>query len=339
MSKEAINLIRFGTIGTGAITERFISGAVETGDLQLTAIYSRDLEKAKKLREHFQDSISNHVSYYTDLEALAMSDDIDAIYIASPNSYHIKQALLFLSHGKHVLVEKPAASNLEELKIATALAKEKNLVFFEGMKSLTMPAYLALKDNLPRIGKVRKFIGNYCQYSSRYDRHKSGEWVNTFQSEFSNGALMDIGVYCVYPLLDLFGSPHEIKAMATILEDGGVDGSGSMLLSYPGLEATLTYSKISDSFIGSEIQGEKGSLLIDRIGSPLKITLILRDGTREVFEPETSVNDFYYEAKEFVKTIKSGKPFSSIHTEELAYNVHDVMTKAREQINLVFPAD
>ena len=41
-------MIRFGTIGTGAITERFISGAVETGDLQLTAIYSRDLEKAKK---------------------------------------------------------------------------------------------------------------------------------------------------------------------------------------------------------------------------------------------------------------------------------------------------
>lgn len=332
-------MIRFGTIGTGAITQRFIGGAIETGELKLTAIYSRDLEKASNLREHFQETILNDVAYFTDIEALAMSDEIDAIYIASPNSYHIKQALLFLSHGKHVLVEKPAASNLKEFEMAAALAKEKNLVFFEGMKSLTMPAYLALKENLHRIGQVRKFIGNYCQYSSRYDRHKNGEWVNTFQNEFSNGALMDIGVYCVYPLLDLFGYPSEIKALGTILENGGVDGSGSMLLQYPNLEATLTYSKISDSFIGSEIQGEKGSLLIDKIGSPLKITLILRDGTTEVIEPKTSLNDFYYEAKEFVKTIKSGKSFSTIHTEELVHQVHDVMTKARKQIHLVFPAD
>lgn len=332
-------MIQFGTIGTGEITKRFIGGALETKELELSAIYSRDLQKAKNLREHFQDTVLNEVVYYNDLETLAKSDDIQAIYIASPNSLHIEQALLFLSHGKHVLVEKPAASNLEELKKATDLAKENNLVFFEGMKSLTMPAYLALKENLPRIGQVRKFIGNYCQYSSRYDRHKNGEWVNTFQNQFSNGALMDIGVYCVYPLIDLFGPPSEIKAVGNILENGGVDGSGSMLLKYLQMEATLTYSKISDSFIGSEIQGEKGSLLIDKIGSPLKITLILRDGTKEIFEPKTSSNDFYYEAREFVKTVQSKKSFSTIHHEELAHQVHNVMTTARKQINLIFPAD
>lgn len=332
-------MIRFGTIGTGFITKHFITGARDTKELQLTAIYSRDLSKAQDIGKQFSDSFEGEFSYFTDLKRMAMSDVIDAVYIASPNSFHIEQAKLFLSHGKHVLVEKPAASNITELKEATSLAKEKGLVFMEGMKSLVMPAYLVLKENLPRIGHVRKFMGNYCQYSSRYDRHKNGEWVNTFQNQFSNGALMDIGVYCLYPVVDLFGVPSDIKAIGTILDEGGVDGSGSMLLKYADMEATLTYSKISDSYIGSEIQGEKGSLLIDRIGSPLEITLILRDGTKEVFSPETYANDFYYEALEFVKTIRNGVSFSPIYREDLSHNVHAIMTTARKQIPLIFPAD
>ncbi len=334
-----MTLIRFGTIGTGFITKHFIGGALETKELTLTAIYSRNLDKARELGQLFTDSLENEISYFSNLEEMAKSDVIDAVYIASPNSLHIQQAMLFLSHGKHVLVEKPAASNLSELKEATALAKKKGLVFMEGMKSLTMPAYLALKENLPRIGQVRKYLGNYCQYSSRYDKHKNGEYINTFHKEFSNGALMDIGVYCLYPLIDLFGLPDEVKAVGTILENGGVDGSGSMLLKYPQMDASLTYSKISDSFMESEIQGEKGSILIDRIGSPLRITVILRDGTREVISPETKDNDFYYEAVEFAKTIQDGKSFSPINNELLAHQVHDVMTKARQQIPLVFPAD
>lgn len=332
-------MIRFGTIGTGFITKHFIGGALETKELTLAAIYSRDLNKAHELGEEFKDSLQNELTYFTDLQSMATSDKIDAVYIASPNSLHIEQAKLFLSHGKHVLVEKPAGSNLHEIREATTLAKEKGLVFMEGMKSLTMPAYLALKENLPRIGTVRKYLGNYCQYSSRYDRHKSGEWVNTFQREFSNGALMDIGVYCLYPLVDLFGVPQEIHAVGNILENGGVDGSGSMLLKYDQMEASLTYSKISDSFMESEIQGEKGSLLIDRIGSPLEITLILHDGTKEVITPTTKDNDFYYEALEFAKTIQEGTSFSPIYREDLCHDVHTIMTKARTQIKLQFPAD
>lgn len=98
----------------------------------------------------------------------------------------------------------------------------------EAMKSLTMPAYVLLKELLPEIGQVRKYIGNYCQYSSRYDRHKAGEFVNTFQKEFSNGSLLDIGIYPLYIAVDLFGKPEKISAQATILPEGGVDGSGSI---------------------------------------------------------------------------------------------------------------
>ncbi len=238
-----------------------------------------------------------------------------------------------------MLVEKSAASNSRELSEVIALAEEKGLVFMEAMKSLTMPAYLSLKENLERIGRIRKYVGIYCQYSSRYDRHKSGEYVNTFRKEFSNGSLMDIGIYCIYPLIDLFGIPDSIKAVGTILEDGGVDGSGSVVMQYQDMEAVVIHSKISDSKLPSEIQGEQGSILIDRIGSPGEITLILRDGTKEILSPFTHNEDMYYEAAEFVKTIKSGKSFSGVNSEKLALSVHGVMDEIRKQIGLVFPSD
>ncbi len=328
-------MIRYGTIGTGFITDSFIKGAEKSGKMKLTAVYSRTQEKGKTLAATYGEDIL----LFTDLEELAKSSLIDAIYIASPNSMHAPQAKLFLSHGKHVLVEKAAASNARELIETMNLAEEKGLVFMEAMKSLTMPAYLALKENIGRIGKIRKYIGIYCQYSSRYDRHKAGEPVNTFQRKYSNGSLMDIGIYCLYPLVDLFGNPEKIKAQATLLEEGGVDGSGSILFQYKDMEAVILYSKISDSHLPSEIQGEKGTILIDRIGSPREITLILRDGSKEVLSPMTHEEDMVYEALEFVKTIEEKRSFSKINHRDLAESVHTIMDEARRQVGLSFPGD
>lgn len=328
-------MIRFATVGTGFITDSFIKGALKTGMMKLTAVYSRSPEKGKELSSKYGEDIP----CFTDMEELAGSDLIDAVYIASPNAMHAPQARFFLEHGKHVLVEKSAASNRRELNEVISLADAKGLVFMEAMKSLTMPAYIAIKENLHRIGKIRKYTGIYCQYSSRYDRHKSGEYVNTFRKEFSNGSLMDIGIYCIYPLIDLFGEPERTEAIGTILEDGGVDGSGSALMKYEDMEAVIIHSKISDSNLPSEIQGEKGSILIDRIGSPGIITLMLRDGTKEVLSPFTHPEDMFYEAVEFCETIKSGRSFSLINHEQLALSVHKVMDDIRSQIGLVFPSD
>lgn len=328
-------MIRFGTVGTGFITEAFIRGAHKSGAMELTALYSRDKEKG----EHFLNSMGLKIPVFSSLEEMAASPLIDAAYIASPNAMHSPQAKVFLKYGKHVLVEKAAASNKKELQEVLDLAEEKNLVFMEAMKSLTMPAYVLLKKLLPEIGQIRKYIGNYCQYSSRYDRHKAGEFVNTFQKEFSNGSLLDIGIYPLYVAVDLFGRPEKISAQATILQHGGVDGSGSILLSYEDKEAVILYSKISHSYLPSEIQGELGSILIDRIGSPTELTLIKRTGEKEVFRPETYEEDMAYEALEFSETIKSGSPFSKVNTKNLALSVHEVMDEARRQIGLVYPRD
>ncbi|ETA81768.1 Gfo/Idh/MocA family protein [Youngiibacter fragilis] len=328
-------MVRFGIIGTSTITEHFISGAQKVKGFKLNAIYSRDIEKSKLFGSKFSDDLH----YFDDLEEFASSPEIDAVYIASPNSLHAPQSMLMLSKGKHVLCEKPAVSNSRELEEVLNLARSKNLLYMEAMKSLTMPAYLKLQELLPRIGKVRKYIGNYCQYSSRYDRHKNGEYVNTFRNEFSNGSLLDIGIYCLYPAVHLFGKPLGISANGVILEDGGVDGTGSLLLKYAEMDAVITHSKVSNSKMPSEIQGELGNILIDRIGSPERITLILRDGTVEEHVLNQESFNMMYEAQEFISLIEIGSKESLINSYSLALDVHKILDEARRQIGLVYPAD
>lgn len=111
-------MIRFAVVGTNWITQRFIDAAHESGKMKLTAIYSRTLEGAKKLGEDYPVE-----HYFDSLEEMAASDLIDAVYIASPNSLHYPQSLLFLSHKKHVICEKPLASNLREAESLIACAK------------------------------------------------------------------------------------------------------------------------------------------------------------------------------------------------------------------------
>ncbi|GJM74689.1 hypothetical protein HMSSN036_69050 [Paenibacillus macerans] len=104
-------MIRFGTIGTNWITERFIQAALETEQFVLTAVYSRTEEKGKEFAAKFGDP-----KVFTEVKVLAESADVDAVYIASPNSLHAEQAILLMDHGKHVLCEKPMASNAAEVR-------------------------------------------------------------------------------------------------------------------------------------------------------------------------------------------------------------------------------
>ena len=104
-------MIRFAVIGTNTITDKFLQAASALPDFKLCAVYSRTLARA---REYAQ---KNNVSLVFDsLEALANSDQIDAVYIASPNFCHAAQSILMMQHHKHVLCEKPIASNASEFK-------------------------------------------------------------------------------------------------------------------------------------------------------------------------------------------------------------------------------
>ena len=117
---------------------------------------------------------------------------------------------------------------------------------------------------------------------------------------------MDIGVYCVYPIIYFFGKPKDIVASCTILESG-VDGQGTLCLKYDNMEAVVIHSKITDSVMPSEIQGEKGSITIDNAVIPKKIAIHYRDGKIQNVSKSQKSDEMYYEAKEFIDLIKTRK--------------------------------
>ncbi|ART76598.1 oxidoreductase [Sutcliffiella horikoshii] len=326
-------MIRFGVIGTNWITESFINAALESEDFRLTAVYSRKEETAKNFGEKFSVTTT-----YTDLNEFSRSNEFDAVYIASPNSLHAKQAIACMNQGKHVLCEKPIATNTRELSEMIAAAKRNNVVLMEAMKSTLLPNFLAVKENLHKIGKIRRYVTSYCQYSSRYDKYKEGTVLNAFKPEFSNGALMDIGIYTIYPMVALFGKPKALFAMAHMLESG-VDGQGSILFQYDGMDASVAYSKIANSYLPSEIQGEEGTIILDTIHTPEKIRIKYKDGSEEDITVSQKDQSMFYEAEEFIRLIKFGEKESSINSLNTSLQTMELIEEARKQIGLVYPAD
>lgn len=327
-------MIRFGVIGTNWITDRFIHAAEETEQFSLEAVYSRSEDKGKD----FAAKYGSNPEVFTDLEAMVSSGRIDAVYIASPNSYHAEQAILCMNHGKHVLCEKPLASNAAETKRMIQAARDNDVLLMEAMKSTLMPNFRVVANNLYKIGRVRRYFSSYCQYSSRYDAFKQGTVLNAFNPEFSNGSLMDLGIYCIYPMVTLFGKPDSVQA-SSIMLSSGVDGEGSILMRYSDMDAIVMYSKITDSYAPTEIQGENGTLVIDKVNQPYEVKIVYRDGTVEDLRQPQMQESMFYEAREFIELIQAGKRESSVNTLANSLVVAEIMEEARRQIGLKYPAD
>ena len=326
-------MIRFATIGTNWITEAFIEAAKKVEDFALAAVYSRTDEKAKQFAAK-----TGAKRTFTNLEELAKSNDIDAVYIASPNSLHAEQAILLMNHGKHVLCEKPMASNTKEVKAMIDAARRNGVVLMEAMKTTLLPNFQAVREHLHKIGKIRRYFASYCQYSSRYDAYKQGTVLNAFNPAFSNGALMDIGVYCIYPMVVLFGKPNILQASSLKLESG-VDGEGTIIFTYENMDAVVMYSKITNSYLPAEIQGEDGSILIDAIHTPAKVEIRYRDGRTEDITVPQEQPPMYYEVKEFIELIKNGKRESEVNSHEHSLATIELIEQARKQTGIIFPAD
>lgn len=324
-------MIRLGVIGTNWITDQFIAAALSTGKYQLTAVYSRQMETAKRFAAKYQVS-----HCYDSLEEMAQSNELDAIYIASPNSFHASQAKQFLVQGKHVIGEKPLASNFTEVEALIELAQQNNCIIFEAMKATYTPNFHTVKRAIGKLGRLRKVHLTYCQYSSRYQKYLNGENPNTFNPEFSNGSLIDIGIYPLSCAIALFGEPNSMTAQGVLL-DSGVDAHGTLVLHYRDFDVTISHSKVSDGVIPSEIQGEQGTLLVDFISECHGVRLYRRDEPMVDLTVEQEENAMCYEAEAFAELIATGNAaHDELHRTRV---VSAIITQAREIIGVRYPAD
>ena len=323
-------MINFATVGTNWITDRFIDAGKRIEGFHLAGIYSRSKSRALDYA-----SLHNAELIFTDLQELAQSAEVDAVYIASPNALHCEQAMTLMAHGKHVICEKPMAVNVNETRRMIECAKDNGVVLMEALKSTLSPDFCKFREELHRVGTIRRFFVNLSKYSSRYDRYLNGEVPNAFNPKLGNGALMDLGPYCIYPSVILFGRPNQVMAHSVFLESG-VDGLSTVTLAYEGFQVIIAVSKINDSQAKSEIQGEKGSLVVDKIGSFRGIHLHERNGDRLTISEGSSEPVMKYEIEEMMHLIQSYATESSMNTHAASLMTAEILEEVRRQTGFNF---
>jgi predicted dehydrogenase len=337
-----MNKLRLGVVGTNFITDWVIAGARQDERLHLAAVCSRTSETAAAFAARHRIPHT-----FTSLGEMAQSPLIDAVYIASPNFLHASQSILCMTHGKHVLCEKPLASNAREAREMIAASRRCNVTLMEAMKPTLTPNFRAIRDNLKRIGTVRRYFACYCQYSSRYDKYKQGILPNAFRPEYSNGATMDIGVYTIYPMVVLFGPPQRVEASGIVLPSGA-DGQGAVNFLYEGMNATVLYSKIANSALPAEIQGEEGIITADRINIIGRVSYTPRpeDASGKGSHPApqdigavADHDEYYYEVAEFISLVLAGKRESAVNSHQNSLITLEIADEVRRQLGVIYPAD
>ncbi|MFV0407733.1 MAG: Gfo/Idh/MocA family protein [Propioniciclava sp.] len=290
-------MIQLATIGTSIITGHLIDAVGEVPGITLAGVFSRDAARAATYATQYGATQS-----WSQLTELWSATSVDAVYIASPNALHAEQAHAALSAGKHVLVEKPATTNPADWDDLVAVARDRGLVIMEAMRSIHDPGMAAVRSWLPRLGRIRRASFGYAQRSSRYDHVLAGQQVNIFDPALGGGALMDLGVYPVSAMVQLFGVPSSVTG-ARVPISSGTDGAGAAVATYPGLVADISWSKITASSRECEIAGELGTLTYTHVTAPRRLTLTLLDGTTEtqvVTAPEWNLR---FEVARFVDAI------------------------------------
>lgn len=324
--------MKIATIGTSFITEWFLSAAAKIDNAEPIAVYSRNEQKGKDLASQYGIQ-----KVYTDLDAMLKDDEIECVYVASPNSLHYQHASAALTAGKHVICEKPFTSTAKELKELSELAKSKHLFLFEAIVTIHMPNYISLKEKLPELGDIKMVQCNFSQYSSRYDKFMAGESVNVFDPKFSGGALMDINIYNLHFVMNLFGKPNDVHYYPNMTR--GIDTSGVLVLNYEGFHAVCVGCKDTKSHNISQIQGEKGYITLNSETSRCaNYSLTTNDGT---VLPAIKQEDIalYYEIKDFMRIMEEQDYAACEALLEYSNEVMEVLEQARKKAGIRFPAD
>lgn len=329
-------MLRFGTVGTGWITDEYIHGAQDSGLWKLAAVYSRTPERGKEYAARHGAPL-----VFSDLEKMACSPELDAVYIASPNVLHYEHCRLFLEHGKHVICEKPLCAQAKKVRELQAIAQKRKLIFLEAIMFQHLPQRKLLEEALQQIGKITFVKLDFCQRSSKLDSYLAGDLPNIFNPAMETGAFMDLGVYCVYPALALFGLPESFHAEPLMLKSGA-DGGGSVTLRYSDKLVILTYSKLGQAGANTDFQGTEGTVAVKSISRLANISLALRGRPAELLHGEDEKYKLMgWEAKDFYRYIT--EPEASREEYErcsaLSLQVSQLMEDVRKQGKITFPSD
>ena len=176
-----------GILGLGNIANRVAKGVLCSKKACLYAAASRNIEKAENFAHKYGAK-----TYYGNYEEMLNDPNVDLVYICTPNTFHYEQIKLCLSHGKHVICEKPMVKNEAQVRELFALARKQNCFLMEAEKTMFTPLNRKIKEKITEgeIGKLHTIRAQYC--SDGLDGLAEDHWV---LGEEMGGCTYDIGVY------------------------------------------------------------------------------------------------------------------------------------------------
>lgn len=327
-----MSVIRWGIVGTGGIAHRFANACKNTPGAELSAVASRKIETANAFADEF--GIAERFGSY---EEMALSDKIDAAYIAVPHGVHKSCAMLMMNNGKAVLSEKPLAVNAKEVNELIACRDRNNVFLMEAMWARLVPGTVELiklvKSGI--IGDVRGIEGDFCYDMSDEPEH------HAFKPMYGGGSLLDVGVYGLNFASWFAPAPiAEIKAVADVGKRTGVDEHCCILIRYEdGAIASISSGMMIRKPNSGFIYGTKGFIHVEHFYANEKIELNIYDEEpREILNPYFG-NGFEEEIAECCRVLNVGLIESELVPLSHTLEITRQMDAVRKQVGVVYPQD
>lgn len=253
--------IRYCIVALGRISmDHFMPGVKLSNQSQITAIVSGHPDKAHKMAAQYGVP-ENSIYTYENFDEIRKNKEIDAVYIALPNSMHAEFTIRAARAGKHVLCEKPMATSVADAQAMVDACKQANVKLLIAYRCQYEPTNLRAIE-LIRQGK----LGTVQAIESANGFNiKAGEW-RLNKKLAGGGPLLDVGIYSLNAFRYLTGEePVELKAYSSTIDHDGrfdeVEENTSWTMKFPsGILASCntSYGANMDGYY--RVHGSKGML-------------------------------------------------------------------------------
>ena len=285
-------IVQIGIVGTGRIAPRFVAEEKYVSGINIIAAYNPEVESGNEFQKKYEID-----TYFEDYDAFL--EKVDAVYIASPNETHYDYARRALLAGKHVLSENPVALSKEKTIELYQIAREKDIILLEGIKTAYCPGFQQLINTARsgQIGEIRDVEACYSRLADPMSRERT-------DARFG-GAFLEFAAYTLLPIFKLFGTHYESVQIESILDDNGLDLYTKIMLRYPQGMATAKCGVGVKSEGQLVIAGTKGYILAE---SPWWLTRkyqVRYENPNQIdnYEPRFQGDGLRYEMSEFVSKI------------------------------------
>jgi predicted dehydrogenase len=320
--------IGWGILGPGTIAIKFATDLKQLDDARLLAVGSRSQDRANAFagKHGFERAYGSYAE-------LAADPDVDVVYVATPNPFHLECTLLCLEHGKAVLCEKPMGVHAGQVAEMIASARKHKLFLMEAMWTRALPAIRQVQQWLEagRIGQARMLTADF---GFRSGWNPEGRLLNL---AMAGGALLDVGVYTVALASMVFGTPPaEVRTLAHLGETG-VDEQTGMLFRYgSGALALLSCAVRTNTPHMARIDGTEGTIEVPAFWHATQAKLREQGQEAVAF---AGPSGYHYEAAEVMSCLRAGRMESDLMPLDESLAIARIMDQVRAEIGLVYPVD